>query len=142
MTNRSGDGHDEDPSSLFLYIQILLLFYIILTLVWRGLFIMEKIKRIHPAIKNNIRYKLVQKMMDDQLINWFNQPSTIILIDKLLKDCKKKATNFVSSTINFIVSSKSFIHEQTEQLFNQFQPNWQSVHSSCQSQLGQYSKFQ
>ena len=103
---------------------------------------MEKIKRTHPAIKNNIRYKLVQKMMDDQLINWFNQPSTIILIDKLLKDCKKKATNFVSSTINFIVSSKSFIHEQTEQLFNQFQPNWQSVHSSCQSQLGQYSKFQ
>lgn len=58
---------------------------------------MEKIKRIHPAVKNNIRYKLVQKMMDDQLINWFNQPSTIGLIDKLLKDCKKKATNFVCS---------------------------------------------
>lgn len=60
---------------------------------------MEKIKRIHPAVKNNIRYKLVQKMMDDQLINWFNQPSTIGLIDKLLKDCKKKATNFVYSIL-------------------------------------------
>ena len=44
-----------------------------------------------------------QKMMDDKLINWFSQQSTIGLIEKLLKNCKKKATNFVFyNSINYI----------------------------------------
>ena len=64
---------------------------------------MEKLKRLPPSVKKNVRYKLVQRMMDDQLINGFSQPSTIGLIEKLLKDCKKKATNFVFyNSINYI----------------------------------------
>ena len=50
---------------------------------------MEKIKKLHPTVKSNIRYKLCAKMMQENFILWFSQPSTAKLIKRLLEDCKK-----------------------------------------------------
>ena len=50
---------------------------------------MEKIKKLHPQIKSNIRYKLSAKMMQENFIYWLNLPSTGKLIKKLFDSCKK-----------------------------------------------------
>ena len=50
---------------------------------------MEKLKKLHPSIKSNIRYKLCSKMMQENFIYWFNQPSTAKIIKNLLESCKK-----------------------------------------------------
>ena len=50
---------------------------------------MEKIKKLHPTVKSNIRYKLCAKMMQENFILWFSQPNTLKLIKGLLEDCKK-----------------------------------------------------
>ena len=44
---------------------------------------MEKIKKLHPAIKSNIRYKLCAKMMQENFVYWMTQPSTLKLIKNL-----------------------------------------------------------
>ena len=49
---------------------------------------MEKIRRIHPSIKKNIRYKLCDKMMEENLITWFSQSQTLQFVQKLINDCK------------------------------------------------------
>ena len=59
---------------------------------------MEKIKKLHPTVKSNIRYKLCAKMMQQNLLLWFSQPSTANLIKRLLEDCKKN--NITLSTPN------------------------------------------
>ena len=50
---------------------------------------MEKIKKLHPQIKSNIRYKLSAKMMQENFIYWLNLPSTGKLLKKLFDSCKK-----------------------------------------------------
>ena len=50
---------------------------------------MEKIKKLHPQIKSNIRYKLSAKMMQENFIYWLNLPSTGKLLKKLFDNCKK-----------------------------------------------------
>ena len=50
---------------------------------------MEKVKKLHPQVKSNIRYKLCSKMMQENFIFWLNQPSTIKLVKSLLDNCKK-----------------------------------------------------
>ena len=50
---------------------------------------MEKIKKLHPQIKSNIRYKLSSKMMQENFIYWLNLPSTSKLLKKLFESCKK-----------------------------------------------------
>ena len=50
---------------------------------------MEKIKKLHPQIKSNIRYKLSSKLMQENFIYWLNLPSTSKLLKKLFENCKK-----------------------------------------------------
>ena len=50
---------------------------------------MEKIKKLHPQIKSNIRYKLSSKLMQENFIYWLNLPSTSKLLKKLFESCKK-----------------------------------------------------
>ena len=65
---------------------------------------MEKIRRIHPSIKKNIRYKLCDKMMEENLITWFSQPQTLQLVQKLINDCKQK--NIALRTPNPIFANR------------------------------------
>ena len=57
---------------------------------------MERIKKIHPQIRRNVRYKLTQKLMEDNLMNWFNLPQTQKLISNLIKECKQKSITIVN----------------------------------------------
>ena len=50
---------------------------------------MEKLKKLHPSIKSNIRYKLCAKMMQENFIYWLNLPSTSKLLKKLFENLKK-----------------------------------------------------
>ena len=50
---------------------------------------MERIKKLHPQIKSNIRYKLSLKMMQENFIYWLNLPLTSKLLKKLLENLKK-----------------------------------------------------
>ena len=50
---------------------------------------MEKIRKLHPQIKSNIRYKLSLKLMQENFIYWLNLPSTSKLLKKLFESCKK-----------------------------------------------------
>ncbi len=68
---------------------------------------MEKIKRLHPAIKSNIRYKLCTKMMQENLLFWFSQPSTIKLIKSLLENCKKNNITISSPNPFFLNNIKN-----------------------------------
>ena len=63
---------------------------------------MEKIRKFHSDVKKNIRYKLTSKIMEKNLINWFNQASTMKLVENLLRDCKKESVNFVN--LNLILA--------------------------------------
>ena len=74
---------------------------------------MEKLKKLHPSIKSNIRYKLCAKMMQENFIYWFNQPSTAKIIKNLLESCKKNnivlsAPNpfFINNTKNSLTNSQ------------------------------------
>lgn len=60
---------------------------------------MEKIRRIHPEIRKGLRYKLVQKLMDEQMQNWLSQESTMKLVKKLISECKQKSANVVKNNI-------------------------------------------
>ena len=72
---------------------------------------MEKIKSLHPAIKSNLRYKLCQKMMQENFIYWLSQSSTEKLIKNLLESCKKN---------NITISSPNpfFLNNITKSLTN------------------------
>ena len=50
---------------------------------------MERIKKLHPQIKSNIRYKLSLKMMQENFIYWLNLPLTSKLLKKLFENLKK-----------------------------------------------------
>ena len=50
---------------------------------------MDKIKKLHPQIKSNIRYKLSAKMMQENFIYWLNLLSTSKLLNNLFENCKK-----------------------------------------------------
>lgn len=56
---------------------------------------MEKIKKIKHQVRRNVRYKLAQKIMNDNMMTWFNLPQTKKLIDNLIKECKKKNISIV-----------------------------------------------
>ena len=68
---------------------------------------MEKVKKLHPSIKSNIRYKLCNKMMQENFLIWFNQPSTVKLIKKLIEDCKKNNITFSSPNPFFLNNIKN-----------------------------------
>lgn len=57
---------------------------------------MERIKKIHPIIRKNVRYKLAQKIMEDNLINWLYLPQTKKLIEDVIKQCK---SNLISQIV-------------------------------------------
>ena len=50
---------------------------------------MEKIKKLHPQIKSNIRYKLSSKMMQENFVYWLNLPTTSKILKKLFENLKK-----------------------------------------------------
>jgi hypothetical protein len=50
---------------------------------------------MRTSIKSNIRYTLVQKMMEENFSRWLAQPNTINLVTKLIEDCKKPNINMV-----------------------------------------------
>ncbi len=68
---------------------------------------MEKIKKLHPAVKSNIRYKLCAKMMQENFIYWFSQPSTIKLVKNLLENCKKNNITISSPNPFFLNNIKN-----------------------------------
>ena len=68
---------------------------------------MEKIKKLHPSVKSNIRYKLCNKMMQENFLLWFSQPSTAKLIKKLIDDCKKNNVTFSSPNPFFLNNIKN-----------------------------------
>ena len=49
---------------------------------------MNKSKKLHPQIKSNIRYKLSEKMMQENFIYWLNLLSTSKLLNNLFESCK------------------------------------------------------
>ena len=68
---------------------------------------MEKVKKLHPSVKSNIRYKLCSKMMQENFLIWFNQPSTIKLLEKLIEECKKNNVTFSSPNPFFLNNIKN-----------------------------------
>jgi hypothetical protein len=52
-------------------------------------------------LKSNIRYTLVQKMMEENFSRWLSQANTINLVMKLIDDCKKPNINMVNNVYNF-----------------------------------------
>jgi len=70
-------------------------------------FLMEKIKSLHPAIKSNLRYKLCQKMMQENFIYWLSQSSTAKLIKNLLESCKKNNITISSPNPFFLNNIKN-----------------------------------
>ena len=59
---------------------------------------MEKIKKLHPQIKSNIRYKLSSKMMQENFVYWLNLPTTSKILKKLFENFKKN--NIIISAPN------------------------------------------
>ena len=68
---------------------------------------MEKVKKLHPSVKSNIRYKLCAKMMQENFLFWFSQPSTAKLIKNLLENCKKNNITISSPNPFFLNNIKN-----------------------------------
>lgn len=68
---------------------------------------MEKIKRLHPQIRENIRYKLGQKMMNELMLTWFTQEQTKAIIKKLIEDCKATVTTLSAPNPLFAVQLRN-----------------------------------
>ena len=51
---------------------------------------LERIRKLNPQIKSNIRYKLSSKIMQENFLYWLNLSSTEKLLIKLLDNCKQK----------------------------------------------------
>lgn len=47
-------------------------------------------------LKNNNRYQLSGKLMNELFMKWMSQTNNIKLVNKLLEDCKKSKVSFVS----------------------------------------------
>jgi CRISPR/Cas system endoribonuclease Cas6 (RAMP superfamily) len=68
---------------------------------------MEKVKKLHPSVKSNIRYKLCAKMMQENFLFWFSLPSTSKLIKNLLENCKKNNITISSPNPFFLNNIKN-----------------------------------
>ena len=73
---------------------------------------MEKIPKIHQKVKNHIRYKLCQKMMENNLIKWFSIPSTMQIVTRLIEDCKKSDITISTPLPFFANLSNSLTNSQ------------------------------
>jgi serine/threonine-protein phosphatase 2A regulatory subunit B'' len=68
---------------------------------------MEKIKKLSPNIKSNIRYKLCSKIMQENFIYWLSLPSTLKLIQNLFDICKTSNISISSPNPFFINNIKN-----------------------------------
>ncbi len=60
---------------------------------------------IDQTIRNNIRYVLVKKTMEQNFTKWLSQSNSINLIKKLIEDCKKPNITLVNLIqINYFTS--------------------------------------
>lgn len=50
---------------------------------------------IDSNVKNNVRYVLVQRMMEENFNKWISQQATMNLVQKLIEDCKKPNISLV-----------------------------------------------
>ena len=56
------------------------------------------INNINANVKTNVRYTLVQKMMEENFTKWLSQTSTINMVAKLIEDCKKPNISLVNNS--------------------------------------------
>jgi serine/threonine-protein phosphatase 2A regulatory subunit B'' len=68
---------------------------------------MEKIKKFHPGIRSNMRYKLCSKMMQEYFLQWLSQPSATKLLKQLFEDCKKNSVTLSAPNPLFLNNIKN-----------------------------------